>query len=256
MPTVAFVREPSAALERCELTHLQRVVIDVERARAQHARYAAELRRLGATVNWLPALEDHPDGVFVEDTAVILPDVAVITRPGVRSRQGEVTSVAEALRVLRPLRSIEAPASLDGGDVLRLGRTLMVGLSSRTNAEGYSQLQAVLAEFGYAVQAVRVDGCLHLKSACSRLAPDTVLANLVYIDRKLLGDVRVIEVDSREPDAANTLTVGGVTLVSTAFPHTEEKLRRSGIMTKSLDVSELHKAEAGLTCMSLVLPEC
>jgi dimethylargininase len=251
--TVAFVREPSAALERCELTHLERIGIDVARARAQHARYAAELDRLGAAVHWLPALEDHPDGVFVEDTAVIVPEVAVITRPGAKSRQGEVTSVAEALRAFRTLRRIEAPASLDGGDVLRVGRTLMVGLSSRTNAEGCAQLQGAVKEFGYDVQAVQVDGCLHLKSACSRIAPDTVLANLDYIRRELFGDLRVIAVDSRESDAANTVTVGGVTLVSAAFPYTEEKLRRSGIMTKSLDVSELHKAEAGLTCMSLVL---
>jgi dimethylargininase len=253
MPSVALVREPSASLERCELTHLARVPIDVALARVQHAAYVSALRGLGIGIVWLPPLPDQADAVFVEDTAVILPEVAVITRPGATSRQPEVATVAQALNAHRPLRRIQAPACLDGGDVLRIGRRILVGLSSRTNEAGVSQLRTAVQEFGYEVRAVHVMGCLHLKSACTAVSSDTVLANLDYVQRELLGDVTVVEVDAREPGAANTLTLEGVTIVSAKYPRTGENLRRGGIRTQSLDVSELAKAEAGLTCMSLVI---
>ncbi|HZF15957.1 MAG TPA: N(G),N(G)-dimethylarginine dimethylaminohydrolase [Steroidobacteraceae bacterium] len=249
---VALVREPGAALNRCELTHLARVPIDVARARTQHANYVAALAALGAAIEWLPPLDHQPDAVFVEDTAVIFPEVAVLTWPGVSSRQTEVASVAPALAGYRIVRQVRPPAFLDGGDVLRLGHRVLVGLSSRTNAAGAAALRDAIAEFGYDVSAVHVRGALHLKSACTAIADDRVVANLAAIDATLLAGLAIIEVDERESRAANTLTLGGVTLVSAAFPRTEERLRGAGVSTRAVDVSELEKAESGLTCMSLI----
>ncbi|HEY4647355.1 MAG TPA: N(G),N(G)-dimethylarginine dimethylaminohydrolase [Steroidobacteraceae bacterium] len=251
--TIALVREPSDALMRCELTHLDRVAIQVPLARTQHERYVGALSELGLKIEWLPPLPQHPDAVFVEDMAVILPEVAVITRSGAESRRGEAASVAEALRAYRPSRSIDAPGCLDGGDVLLIGKTLFVGSSGRTNPEGFAMLENAVSEFGYRVRAVRVADCLHLKSACSFIPPDMVVANPSNVAKDVFGGLRVIAVDPREPTAANTLTVGGITLVHASCPRTEEKLRRAGVKTRSIDVSELQKAEAGLTCMSLVV---
>lgn len=251
--TIALVREPSDALLRCELTHLDRVAIQVALARTQHERYVGTLSELGLKIEWLPPLPQHPDAVFVEDMAVILPEVAVITRSGAASRRGEAASVAEALSAHRPLRSIDPPGCLDGGDVLHIGQTLFVGCAGRTNPEGFAALENAVSAFGYRVQAVNVEDCLHLKSACSFIPPDMVVANPCNVARDAFGELRVIIIDSREPTAANTLTVGGITLVHAACPFTEEKLRRAGVKTQAVDVSELQKAEAGLTCMSLIV---
>jgi len=248
----AFVREPGTALNRCELTHLARVPIDVALARTQHAQYVATLEALGASIEWLPPLDHQPDAVFVEDTAVVFPEVAVLTWPGVTSRQAEVASVLPALEAYRIARRIRPPAFLDGGDVLCLGRRILVGISSRTNELGVTALRDAIGEFGYEVRGVRVRGALHLKSACTAIAEDRVVANLGAIDAALIAGVDIIEVDEREPWAANTLTLGGVTLVSAAFPRTEQRLRAAGVSTRAIDVSELEKAESGLTCMSLI----
>jgi dimethylargininase len=250
---IAFLREVSPSLAACELSFLERVPIDVERARSQHAHYAAELGALGCSIEWLAPLAANADAVFVEDTAIILPEVAVITRPGVDSRRGEVESVAAALAPHRPLRRIAPPGTLEGGDVVHIGRNLYVGVSGRSNAAGIEQLRAALAPLGYRVAAVAMRDCLHLKSACTFIAPETLLVNPAWVDPKLFDARIVIEVDPGEAFAANTLTVQGVTLLSAAFPCTERRLRDAGIATRALDVSELQKAEAALTCMSLML---
>lgn len=254
-PTIALVREPSDALLRCELTHLERVAIHLALARTQHERYVDALSKLGLTIEWLPPLAQHADAVFVEDMAVILPEVAVITRSGAESRRGEAASVAETLRTYRPLRSINSPGCLDGGDVLRIGKTLFVGCSGRTNPEGFAALENAVSEFGYRVQAVNVEDCLHLKSACSFIPPDIAVVNPNHVARDTFVGLRVIAIDPREPTAANTLTVAGVTLVHAACPFTEERLRGAGVKTQSIDVSEMQKAEAGLTCMSLIVEQ-
>ncbi|HSL72709.1 MAG TPA: hypothetical protein VK864_20830 [Longimicrobiales bacterium] len=251
---VALVRAPTEALAQCELTHLERTVIDVELARAQHRRYVEVLHDLGAEIVWLPSLEQHPDAVFVEDMAVVLPEVAVIARSGAPSRRGEAATVAETLSAHRPLRWIEPPGSLDGGDVLCIGRTMLVGCSGRTDSVGAAALASAVSELGYDVRAVPTEGCLHLRSACSFIPPETVLINPQWIPREHFKGLRVIAVDGREPYAANTLTLEGTTVISAAYPFTEKKLRRAGMRTLAIDVSEMHKAEAGLTCMSLILP--
>jgi dimethylargininase len=250
---IALLREVSPTLAACELSFLTRAPIDVERARAQHAHYAAELTALGSSIEWLAPLPENPDAVFVEDTAVVLPEVAVITRPGAASRRSEVQSVAASLAGHRPLKRIVAPGSLEGGDVVRIGRNLHVGVSGRSNSAGIEQLRAALAPFGYRVASVAMRDCLHLKSAVTFIPPDIVLVNRAWVDPNAFDARTVIEVDDGEPFAANTLTVAGVTLMSAAFPRTEQRLRQAGLATRALDVSELQKAEAALSCMSLML---
>jgi dimethylargininase len=249
---IALVRSPSDALLRCELTHLERQVIDANLARAQHAGYAAMLERLGAKVIRLADLPDHPDGVFVEDTAVVVAEAAVITRPGALVRRGEIESTAAGLAPFRPLHRLIAPAQLDGGDVLRAGQILYVGLSARSNEIGCRALERVLAPFGYAVRGVAVSGCLHLKSAATFIPPRWMFVNPAWVDVKCFQGFEIIEVDADEPFAANTLTIGGKTIVSAAFPKSIARLRQHGIDTLAIDVSELQKAEAGTTCMSVI----
>ncbi len=250
---LALVREVSPQLGECELTHLERSDIDAGCAVRQHRAYTQALQVLACTLEWLPPLPQYPDSVFVEDTAVVLPGIAVVTRPGASSRLGETASVAQALERHRRVSRITAPGCLDGGDVLHIGRTLHVGASGRTNPEGIAQLARRLVPDGYRVETVAFAGCLHLKSACSFIPPDTLLFNPRWVDPASFGTVRVIAVDEREPYAANTLTIGGTTLVSAAYPETGRRLEAAGVRTHSVEVSELHKAEGALTCMSLLL---
>ena len=251
---IAFVREVARSLARCELTFLARTPIDVPQAQRQHAHYVAELSALGCRIEWLPPLAEQPDGVFVEDAAVLVPEVAVVTRPGVASRRDEVESVAAALTQHVALRRVTDPACLEGGDVLRIGRTLYVGASGRSNAAGVAQLAAALQPFGYAVREVALHGCLHLKSAATFIPPNVLLVNPSWVDPSAFDVGVVIAVHPEEPYAANTLTLRGLTLVSSAYPRTQRALEAAGIVTRALDVSELHKAEAALTCLSLLLP--
>jgi len=250
---IAFVRELSAQLERCELSFLKRVAIDAARARQQHAGYVAALEALGCEVQWLPPLAEHADGVFVEDTAVMLPELTVLTRPGAASRRGEVASVAATLAGHTPLARVHAPGTLEGGDVLRIGRSLFVGSSARSNAAGVAQLAAALAPAGYRVCAVPMQGCLHLKSAATFIPPDLLLVNPAWVDATAFAAARILNVAPAEPFGANTLTLNGITLVSADYPLTQRRLEAAGVSTRVLEVGELHKAEAALTCMSLIL---
>jgi dimethylargininase len=250
---MAVMRAVSPRLAHCELSFLERAPIDAQRARLQHAHYVAELSALGCTPAWLTPLPEQADGVFVEDTALVLAEVAVITRPGAASRRPEVESAAAGLAPYRELRRITEPACLEGGDVVRIGRTLYVGASGRTNAAGVAQLSAALAPFGYQVRSVAMRDCLHLKSACTFIPPGCLLVNPRWVEPRELGGCDPIPVDEGEAFAANSLTVRNVTLVSAAFPRTRERLERAGVTTRALDVSELQKAEAALTCMSLIV---
>jgi dimethylargininase len=250
---VALTREVPARIADCELTHLERVPIDRARAVVQHAAYETALRAAGCTIERFPATPDLPDSVFVEDAAVVFDEVAVITRPGAPSRRPETASVAAGLATYRPMRAIGAPATIDGGDVLRVGRRVFVGLSSRTTAEGAHQLRAVLAPFGYAVETIVATGCLHLKSAVTAIDDDRLLVNPEWVDASRFAGFDVLNVDPAEPFAANVLRIGGVALCAAAYPRTRARLEAAGISTVPVDVSELAKAEAGLTCCSLIV---
>jgi dimethylargininase len=250
---IALTREVSPTLGACQLTHVTRVPIDVERAAAQHRAYEARLEELGCRLVRLPPLPDLPDAVFVEDTAVIVDELAVTTRPGAPSRRGEVPSVGRALGAYRRVATISPPATLDGGDVLRVGRTLFVGRSTRSNADGIEQLRSWLAPSGYAVEAVTVTGCLHLKSAATLVAPGTVLVNPHWVDPGTFAGLERIEVDPGESHAANALMVGGALLYPEAFPATRARLEAHGLRVVPVDLSELAKAEGAVTCCSLLV---
>jgi len=250
---VALTRGVSPALAQCELTHLPRVTIDLARARAQHHAYEAALAGAGCDVVALPADPDHPDCVFIEDVAIVLDEIAVITRPGAASRRGEAAAVAEALVPFRRVSSMVAPGTLDGGDVLRIGRRLFVGQSGRSNAAGIEQLRAVVWPYGYTVTAVPVTGCLHLKSAVTLVAPDTVLVNPAWVDASIFGVERVLEVDPSEPYAANGVLAGDALIYPASFPGTAARLRSAGIDVREVDVSELQKAEGAVTCCSVIV---
>lgn len=249
---VALIREVSPSLERCELTHLPRQRIDVALAAAQHRQYELCLAQLGCTVHHLPADPEWPDAVFIEDTAIVLDELALIARPGARSRRAETAAVAEALRAFRSLFYIESPATLDGGDVLHFGKTVYVGLSSRTNQAGFEQVRRLLMPYGHAVKAVEVSGCLHLKSAVTSVAENMLLINRAWVDASTFGNVALIDVDPSEPFAANALLVNEVVMYPSGFPRTREKLEEHGITVRVVDVSELAKAEGGVTCCSLI----
>jgi dimethylargininase len=235
------------------LTHVDRVEIDAHLAAAQHDRYCQVLSELGARVEWLAPLPDAADGVFVEDTAVVVDEVAVITRPGVASRHVETASMADALARYRTLLTIPPDARLEGGDVMRVGRTLYVGHSARTSRAGIDALAALVAPFGYLVVGVEVRGCLHLKTACTFVPPGFLVLNPAWIDEAQFPGLEPLTVDPAEAFGANTLTLGSVTLVGTQFPRTEERLQGAGIVTRSVDLLELAKAEGALTCSSVIV---
>jgi len=249
---IALTRELSPRIAECELTHRRRQPIDLARARAQHRAYEDALSALGCAVLRLPASADLADSVFVEDAAVVLDEVAVLARPGAASRRPELEEVAAALAPYRRLVRIEAPGTLDGGDVLRIGRRLFVGLSSRTDEAGCGQLRAALAPFGYGVQPVPVEGCLHLKSAATAVGEDSLLLNPRWVDGAAFSRLRLVEVDPEEPDGANALLVGSTVLYPIAFPRTLARLQARGLAVVPVDASELAKAEGGLTCCSLL----
>jgi dimethylargininase len=250
---IAVTREVSSAMSHCELTHLERAVIDIDLARRQHDAYEQALRNAGCRIERLPEEPGLPDSVFVEDTALVLDEVAVITRPGARSRRAETASIAAALGRYRKLVRIERPGTLDGGDVLRIGRALHVGTSSRSNASGLEQLRALLAPFGYRVRAVPVTGCLHLKTAVTQVADDRLLINSRYVEPGHFPMMQCTEVDESEPLGANALRVGAGVILPASQPRTGDILRRQGIAVHTVDMSEMEKAEGGVTCCSLLI---
>lgn len=249
---IAITREVSLRLADCELSFQDREAINVARAIEQHAAYRAALSDLGASVTCLPALEHHPDCVFVEDPMIVLDEVAIVTRMGAESRRAESESLAQTVAPYRELRYIEAPATLEGGDVMQVSnKTLYVGLSRRTNIAGIQQLARLVEPFGYWVTPVEVRGCLHLKSACTFLGDDTLLVNRSWIDMDAFCSLKVL--DAPEPHAANTLRINDQILMPSSYPQTRELLEQHNFRVRTVDISELVKAEAGVTCMSLLL---
>jgi len=250
--TLAVTRPVSPSLAQCELTHLAREPIDVALATAQHAAYERLLGSLGLTVVRVPAAPDLPDAVFVEDTAIVLDEVAVVTRPGAPSRRGELGAVASLLAAHRPVRALAAAATLDGGDVLKLGRTLYVGRSGRSNPQGIEQLRSPVAPFDYEVVPVEFTGCLHLKSAVTELADGLLLHNPAWVSAAAFPGCDAVAVDEREPHAANALLVDGTVVFPAQHPRTLERLVARGLRVAAIDTGELGKAEGGVTCCSLI----
>jgi dimethylargininase len=251
--TTAITREISPRFDECEITHIERTPIDIDVARAQHHAYVNALRELGCEVIELPAEPDLPDSVFVEDAAFVLPEVAVITRPGADSRKPETISIIQALSPLVELVHVREPGTVDGGDVLVVGKKIYVGLSTRSNQEAIDQLNEMLREYGYSVMGVVLRDCLHLKSAVSRVDDRTLLINSNWVDPSCFENFELIEVAPSEPHAANCLPIKGSIIFPTAFPKTRAKLAEKGYKVVAVDVSELAKAEGAVTCCSLII---
>ncbi|MGQ0766625.1 MAG: dimethylarginine dimethylaminohydrolase family protein, partial [Gemmatimonadota bacterium] len=251
--TIALTRGVPADVTRCELTHIERSPIDPSVARSQHAAYEAALVEAGLTVRQLATLEELPDSVFVEDVAVVLEEVAVLARPGAKSRRPEVEAIEPALAEHRPLARIVAPGVLDGGDVLALDRRILVGIGTRTNAEGAAQLGAILRPFGYRVDAVAIGPALHLKTALTRVGPELLLANRHWSGDFDAGGYGIIDVADVEPFGANALWTGSHVIYASAFPATAKRLAAAGASLIIVDASELAKAEGGVTCCSLLV---
>jgi dimethylargininase len=248
----AITRAVSPAIVHCELTFVARQPIDLATAQAQHQAYEGILEKLGARVHSLPAEPDLPDSMFVEDPAIVLDEMAIILPLGTASRQPEAESLAKALAPFRKLAYITAPGAIEGGDVLKIGRTLFVGLTTRTNVEGIRQLAAILAPHHYNVVPVPVTGCLHLKSAVTYLGRDTLAANREWFDTASLAAFHWIDVAPGEAHAANALALGGTVIFPASFPLTRARIESAGFHVTPIDISELQKAESGLTCSSLL----
>jgi dimethylargininase len=252
MPLIAITREVSPSINDCELSFQARQPIDVAAAIAQHQLYQKCLTELGVRIISLPAEPALSDAVFVEDAAVVVDEVAVIPIMGAPSRRLEVESIARALKPYRPLKFFVQPGRLDGGDVLRIGRCVFVGLSRRTNNDGLVQLRHFLRPQGYDVQPIAVERCLHLKSACSDIGDGTLLINRSWIDARKLSKFNFIDVPEEEPGAANALRIEDTVIISARFPKTRARLEQKGFRVRPIDLSELQKAEAGVTCSSLI----
>lgn len=248
----AITRNVSPNLGSCELTYMPRARIDPDLASQQHLRYQSALTALGCEVVTVPTEPGLADAVFIEDTALVLDAIAVLCRPGAASRRAEVAGVRDILQQYRPLASIQAPGTLDGGDLLRVGKVIYAGLSSRSNQSGIEQLRSIVADFGYSVETIETTKCLHLKSAVSEVAPDMLLINPNWTRKSAFAGHQLLTVDENEPHAANALRVGSGVIYPSAFPRTAEKLTQHGIDVTLVDVSELQKAEGAVTCCSLV----
>jgi len=248
----AITREVNPAIGRCELTFLPRVKIDADVLLQQHQQYQTLLSSLGCEVVTVPTEPGLADSVFIEDTAIVLDEIAVLCRPGAESRRPEVAGVERVLQEYRTLASIQPPGTLDGGDLLRIGKVIYAGLSTRSNQSGIEQLCDIVANYGYSVKSVETTNCLHLKSAVSDVAPGTLLINSDWISQSTFGDFELIEVDREEAHAANALLVGRRVIYPSSFPLTMKKLVARGIDVLPVDMSELQKAEGAATCCSLI----
>lgn len=258
---VALVRLPAQALvHACELTHIGREPMDFEAILAEHAAYVQTLKSLGLEVRVLPALESFPDSVFVEDPALVLDELWISTRPTF-TREGEADALwGEAGGTLRQTRrQIQAPGALEGGDVLRIGRQLHVGLTTRTNPAGLAQLRAIVEPLGYEVFGWTVGESLHFKTACTALDDQTLLVNPRWLNAAALRahGFHVLEVDPSEPFGANVLRIGADLVINSAFPATQSVIERHaathGLRCHPVRLAEFGKAEAGLTCLSQIL---
>ena len=250
---LAITRAISPRFNECEITHIDRTPINLDIARAQHSQYVEKLKQLGCDVLELPAEADLPDSVFVEDTAFILPQAAVITRPGADSRKPETESITQALSPHTKLLHIREPATLDGGDVLVVGKKIFIGISTRSNQNAIDQLNKLLGDDGYTVSGVQLHDCLHLKSAVTRVDDKTLLINKDWVDTHHFEQYKLIEIDPSEPHAANCLPIGDAIIYPTSFPKTSAKLTAHGYKIISVEVDELAKAEGAVTCCSLIL---
>ncbi len=249
---IAITRQVAPSINQCELTHLLREEIDLARAHEQHLQYENALRCLGVKVISLPAEPDYPDSVFVEDTALVLDECAIMTNPGATSRRGEIPSIEAALAPFRKILRIRPSGTLDGGDILTVGKTIFIGLSSRSCNDAIDQVRNLVKPLGYSVQTVPLTGCLHLKSAVTQVGKDLLLMNTDWVCPNDFLGLDYIEVDPEEPSAANAVLIDDTIIYPSDFPKTMTRMKNSGIRIEAVAADELAKAEGAVTCCSLL----
>ncbi|NIR53100.1 dimethylargininase [candidate division KSB1 bacterium] len=247
----AIVQTVSPNISQCELTFLKREPIDYEKAVSQHEAYCALLEKCGAKVNKLTANVDYPDGTFVEDTAVVLDEIAVLASMGTESRRGEIAAIETELAKYRKVVRVPPSARLEGGDVLALGSTVFVAASTRTDRAGIAALRKHLKPFDYDVVPVNIQNCLHLKSACSAISDRSLLVNPDWVDITPFAEFNVITVSQDEPYAANAIRVNETVCMYAGFANTVDMVRELGFKVATVDISEFLKAEGGMSCLSL-----
>lgn len=250
---LALTHPPSPRMNECQRTFVAREAIDAAQAAQQHAAYCRTLLDCGADVRLLSVNSDEPDCVFLEDTAVVLDEVAMLCPMGTAARRGEPARVEPVLAELRPIERIDLPATLEGGDVLRIGRTLLVGSSPRTNAAGIEALARIAGRHGYRVSSVNVRGCLHLKTACTALPDGRLLISPAWIDVAALAGYDLIRVPAAEPWAANVLPIGQRVILPAEHRRMAERIGQLGFEACPIELSELTKAEGGVTCLSILV---
>jgi dimethylargininase len=248
----AITRKVSPAIVNCELTFVARAPIDLAKALVQHRGYEQVLEKFGAKVISLPDEPELADSMFVEDPAMVLDELALIFPLGTESRRAEAASLAKPLSRFRELKYVQLPGTAEGGDILRVGRSLYAGLSKRTNEDGIRQLRSIVEDHGYTVTALPVNGCLHLKSAVTFLGRNMLLANRKWFDTSCMPGFEWVDVAPEEPHAANALAFGDTVILPASFPLTRARIEARGFQVLPLDISELQKAESGLTCSSLL----
>ncbi|MCH7548815.1 MAG: hypothetical protein IH969_04640 [Candidatus Krumholzibacteriota bacterium] len=248
----AIVRPPGEAYAQCIRPPGARDEIDVALAAAQHSAYVRALESQGIRIHSLAPDAHYPDGCFVEDAVIVAEDLAIICAMGAPARRGEETSVGDALKQHVEIARITPPAEIDGGDVVRIGNRLFVGVSQRTNRHALDQLRDIVEPRGGEVVAVEMNGVLHLKSACTYAGNDTVVISPEHVDKETFAGCRRIEVPLRESYAANCLAVNGMVVVSVGYPRTRDLLDKSGFKTMELEMSEFRKGWGSLTCLSVL----
>jgi len=247
---IALVRRPAANLAAGQLTHIERTPVDLELAREQWRDYVAALAASGWETREVDPADELPDSVFIEDAVVMFGDVAVVTSPGAESRRGESAGAEAAVRRLGgTVHRLELPGTLDGGDVLKVGNTVYVGRSLRTNAEGVRQLAAIVGPLGYSVVPVPVSRALHLKTAVTALPDGTVIGFPPLVDDEGLFD-RFLAVPEAEGTAVVVLDEQTV-LMSSAAPRSADLFRGLGYAVVTVGISEFEKLEGCVTCLSV-----
>ncbi|MBI0577822.1 N(G),N(G)-dimethylarginine dimethylaminohydrolase [Neobacillus cucumis] len=224
----------------------------LEKAQEQHTSYIAALKQCGVEVTELPANENYPDSTFVEDTAVLTPDFAVVTNPGAATRNGEIIDMEPALKnFYEKFYRIEAPGTLDGGDILQIEDHFYIGISARTNHEGAKQLKQILESENYKATIVELEKFFHLKTGVNYIGEGIILAAGEFIDHADFNSYKKIIVPPEEEYAANCIRVNDYVIVPAGFPETKKNIENAGFKTIEVDTTEFRKLDGGLSCLSL-----
>lgn len=247
----AFVHSVSPKINQCELTYIDSKPVDYTQAVRQHDAYCKLIQKCGAEVIHLSGNVEYPDSVFIEDTAVVFNEIAVLAKMGVSSRRDEVAGVEPELAKYRQIAKIESPATFEGGDVVQIGHSVFVGLSGRTNEAGFEALKFILQRYDYEVIPIEIKECLHLKSACTAISNRSLLVNPNWVDISPFADFNLITVAEEEPGAANAIRVNDTVCVHAGYPKTIQMLEELDFNVETVDISEFIKCEGGLSCLSI-----